>query len=211
MSGEPSTNAKLLVFLHVALKQRAFQSELQPALPGVNVTTVGRVADLERALKEGQDAVLTLPIVLAAQKLTPVLQGQWKGSKSEAYALVAADTPPDPAKVTTLGALDLLGREGMPAFVQSLVGGSHKIERVTKVEDLLPLLQLQRVDAILIAARLLDELKATSRMALATTLLASQVDLPAVARTGPAGDAVVAAVAKLSGNIARALGVDQWR
>ncbi|HSU39172.1 MAG TPA: hypothetical protein VLJ38_06385, partial [Polyangiaceae bacterium] len=32
---------KLLVFLHVALKQRAFESELQAAMPGVEVRAVG--------------------------------------------------------------------------------------------------------------------------------------------------------------------------
>jgi hypothetical protein len=207
MSPEP----KLLVFLHVALKQRAFQVELQTALPGIVVTTVGRIADLERSLKEGQDAVLSLPPVLVAQKLEPALQGLWKGAKDEPYSLVGADAPPDPAKVATLGALDLLGREGMPAFVQSLMGAAPKIERVTKVEDLLPLLQMQRVDAILLASRLLNELKATSRMSLGPKELPVKVGLPAVAKTGPGASTVLAAVSQLSGGIAKALGVDQWR
>jgi hypothetical protein len=56
MSDHPSPPApgrqpfKLLVFLHVALKQRAFQSELQAALGDVAVTTVGRTADFDRGL-----------------------------------------------------------------------------------------------------------------------------------------------------------------
>lgn len=211
MSTDTAASPKLLVFLHVALKQRAFQAELQTALPGVAVTTVGRIADLERSLKEGQDAVLSLPAVLAAQKLEPALQGLWKGAKDETYTLVGADTPPDPTKVATLGALDLLGREGMNAFVQSLMGTSPKVERVTKVEDLLPLLQLQRVDAILLAARLLNELRATSRMKLGPKDLPTKVGLPAVAKAGARGGAVLVAVKKLSGGIATALGVDQWR
>ena len=48
-SGEP----RLLVFLHVAAKQRAFQTELQAALPGIVVTAVGRTGDFDRALGEG--------------------------------------------------------------------------------------------------------------------------------------------------------------
>jgi hypothetical protein len=95
--------------------------------------------------------------------------------------------------------------------VQTLVGASPKLERVTKVEDLLPLLQMQRVDAILLAARLLDELRAASRMNLGQKELPSKVGLPAVATTGPGGAAVVAAVSKLSGSLEKALGVDQWR
>ena len=44
---------KLLVYLHVAVKQRAFQSLLGAGLSGVAITAVGRVADFERALHTG--------------------------------------------------------------------------------------------------------------------------------------------------------------
>jgi hypothetical protein len=211
VSADQSTNPKLLVFLHVALKQRAFQTELQNALPGLVVTTVGRVADLERSIKEGQDAVLTLPAVLAAQKLEAALQGLYKGSPVEPYSLVGADAAPDPAKIATVGALDILGREGMNALVQSLVGGTPRVERVTKVEDLLPLLQLQRVEAILIASRLLDELRASSRLTLGQKELPTKMGLAALAKTGAGGSQALEAVRKLSGGIIKTMGVDQWR
>src|SRR4051812_47077791 len=132
-------DAKLLVFLHVAVKQRALQTEIEAALPHVTVTAVGRVGDFDRALKDGQDAVLTLPLVLAAHGLAVALRGLRGGASDEKYALVGADAPPDPARVTAVGVLDLLGREGMNSFVHNLVGGAPRVERVTKVEDLLPL------------------------------------------------------------------------
>ena len=37
MTPESSGNPRLLVFLHVAAKQRAFQTELQTSLPGIVV------------------------------------------------------------------------------------------------------------------------------------------------------------------------------
>src|SRR5437016_2671028 len=104
---------RLLVFLHVALKQRAFQSQLQGALPGVAVTTVGRTADFERGMAERPDAVLTLPVVLAAHRLTPTLEGLRKGSPEEAYVLAGVDAAPDPARVAIVGVIDFLGRDGM--------------------------------------------------------------------------------------------------
>src|SRR5687768_3165067 len=75
-----STNAQaaapqLLVFLHTAVKQRALQDALASSLPGVSVTTVGRVADFERKLAEGPDAVLTLPVVLRSKGLAVALAG----------------------------------------------------------------------------------------------------------------------------------------
>src|SRR5690242_18609706 len=99
-------SGRLLAYLHVAIKQRALQSDLEGALPGVEVIAVGRVGDFERLLKEGVDAVLALPVVLAAYNLSPSLQGQRGGSSEERYALVAVGSTPDPSRVATVGALN---------------------------------------------------------------------------------------------------------
>jgi hypothetical protein len=205
------SGGKLLVFLHVAVKQRAFQSELQSALAGITVTAVGRIGDFDRALREGQDAVLTLPVVLAAHGLTAHLRGQRKGSPDEKYSLVGVDAAPDPARVAVLGTLDLLGRDGMSEFVRGLVGGNPKVERVTKVEDLLPLLQMQRVDAIMLPSRLFNEIKAASRLNLVQRELPSAIGLPAVSKVGVGGPEVLSALARLPPNLLATLGVDQWR
>src|SRR3954471_20719658 len=114
--------SKLLVFLHLAIKQRALEAMLQSALPGISVTAVGRIADFERALEESQDAVLTLPVVLEGKSLAPRLRGFRGGSADEKYCLVGADTAPEPARAGSVGALDLLGREGTTAFVHKLLG-----------------------------------------------------------------------------------------
>lgn len=203
--------AKLLVFLHVALKQRAFESELQAAMPGVEVRAVGRLADFERALGDGTDAVLSLPPLLTAHGLTPKLQGLHGGSPDEKFSLVGAGTAPDPARVAAVGALDLLGREGTNAFVYGLLGARPKVERVTKFEDLLPLLQMQKVDAIVLPSRLLPELTEASRLPLAPRELTKLVKLPAVASVGTGGADVMAEVTHLNGKVAKTLGVDAWR
>jgi len=203
--------SKLLVFLHVALKQRAFEGELQAALPGVEVRAVGRLADFERALGDGADAVLSLPPLLTAHGLTPKLQGLHGGSPDEKYSLVGAGTAPDPARVAAVGALDLLGREGTNAFVYGLLGSRPKVERVTKFEDLLPLVQMQKVDAIVLPTRLLPELQEASRLQLAPRELTKLVKLPAVASVGSAAGDVIGAITHLGGKVAKTLGVDAWR
>jgi hypothetical protein len=208
-SGRPQP--KLLAFLHVPLKQRAFQSELQAALGGVAVTAVGRTADFDRGLWDGPDAVLTLPVVLAAHGLPVTLQGLRRGSAEEPCALAGVDATPDPATVATVGVLDLLGRDGMNQLVLGLLGRLPKVERVTKVEDLLPLLQLQRVDAILLPSRLLGEVKAPTRLNLVSRELPRGIGLPAVASRGPGGPEIVQAIRRLPARIAGALGVAEWR
>ncbi len=202
---------KLLVFLHVALKQRAFESELQAALPGLEVRAVGRLGDFERGLEDGQDAVMSLPPVLASHGLTSKLQGMRGGSSDEKYSLVGAGVVPDPARVSAVGALDLLGHDGTNAFVWDLLGARPKVERVTKFEDLLPLLQMQKVDGILLPARLVPELQNASRLPLAGRELSKLVKLPAVASVGGGGADALAQIARIPAKVSKTLGVDAWR
>lgn len=209
--GALAASGSLLVYLHVSMKQRAFQSALGAQLPGVTTTAVGRIADFDRALQEAPDAVLTLPVVLSAKGLSPALRGAASGSTEERYALVGADASPDPSRVASVGALDILGREGTNRFVRSLVRAQPRVERVTKVEDLLPLLQMQRVEAVLLPLRLVPELRAASRLPLALRELDVSVALPAVASTGPNGSSVLGAIGKMGKELSKLLGVDEWR
>jgi hypothetical protein len=207
----PGANPKLLVFLHVALKQGAFQIELQAALLGIAVTAVGRVGDFDRALAERPDAVLALPVVLVAHGMVPEVRGRRKGSPDEKYSLVAVGVGPDPARVAVVGTIDVLGRDGMTSFVQTLLGTKPRVERVTKVEDLLALLQMQRADAILLPSRLFNQIKATSRLNLAQRELPGAIGLPALASVGPRGKEVASALSRLPSSLTDAMGVDEWR
>ena len=202
---------RLLVFLHVAQKQRALQSELQAALPALVVTAVGRLADFERGLRDGQDAVLTLPLVMSAFGMNPQVQGRSAGSPEEKYSLVSSGAAVDPARVTAVGALDILGRDATTSFVHGLLGARPRVERVTKVEDLLPLLQMQRVDAVLLPSRLVAEVQTASRLSLTQRELASQVKLPALASVGGGGSQAISLVSRLPLKVSKTLGVDEWR
>lgn len=202
---------KLLVFLHVAVKQRALQGALQGGLPGTDVTAVGRIGDFERALMAGTDAVLASAPVLSSFKLRIRLQGSRAGSAEEKYSLIGVGSEPNSERVASVGALDLLGRDGTNAFVHGLLGTTPRIERVSKVEDLLPLLQMQRVDAILLPARLFTEIKSASKLVLVPKELQKTVGLPAVAAVSPVGDSVAASVGRMPVSLAKMLGVDSWR
>jgi len=203
-------SARLLAFVQTSIKQRALQQLLQDALPSLSITTVGRVADFGRALTEGQDAILTLPIVMRARGISPQLLGRRAGASDETYSLVGANGVPVIANLRTVGAIDMLDRAGTNALVQNLVGQQVKVERVTKVEDLLPLLQLQRADAVLLPTRLFPDVKATSSLNLEHRELSGRLGLPALASVGPAGAEALAQAAKLNGKAAQLLGVDSW-
>src|SRR5512145_497721 len=158
---------KLLVFLHLPVTQRALQTTLSDALSGITVTAVGRIADFDRAIADGQDALLSLPMVLTSRGASPGLQGYRGGVADENYALVGNGTAPEPNRVKVVGALDVLGRAETTAFVRRVVGGAPSVERVTKVEDLVALLQMQRADSVLLPARLVPEVRKMTRLSLA--------------------------------------------
>jgi hypothetical protein len=202
---------KLLVYLHLAVKQQALQSTLQKALPGLVITAVGRIADFDRALADGRDAVLSLPIVLSAKRFEPVLHGERQGALDEEYVLVGTDAGLDALRARSVGAVDVLGREGTTSFIHALIGAQPKVERVTKVEDLLPLLQMQRVDGIVLPARLVSDLRSTSRLVLVEHRLATRVGLPAVAAIGSNAELAIGAIRRLPRAASLLLGVDQWR
>jgi hypothetical protein len=202
---------KLLVFVQTVIKQRALQLLLQDALPGLEVTAVGRVADFERGLEEGQDAVLTLPAVMQTHGIAPQVRGRKAGAVDEPYSLVAVDATPSIASLKTVGAIEMLDRAGTNALVRDVVGKQVKVERVAKVEDLLPLLQLSRADAVLLPSRMIADIKKTSSLNLASLELPKQLGLPALAAIGGAGKLAVLQAGKLSGRPAELLGVDSWQ
>ncbi len=105
----------------------------------------------------------------------------------------------------------MVGREGTNNFVKGLLDASPKVERVSKVEDLLPLLQMQRVESVLLPTRLVSELKSASKLNLVTKELTKPVGLPAVAVLTAGGEKIVAAVSKMSAATSKTLGVDSWR
>lgn len=201
---------RLLVFLHLPITQRALEKFLRSALSEVEVTAVGRVADFDRALADGQDGVLSLPVVLAAKGLAPDLHGRRDGVTDEPYALVGPDSSPDPVEVSAVGVLDLLGRSGTASFVRQVLGTEPKIERVTKVDDLLALLQMRRADAVMLPTRLVPAIRRTSRLNLVDRQLGTRVGLPAAAGTGAGASAVLSGLSRLDHNTLTLLGVDGW-
>jgi hypothetical protein len=79
------------------------------------------------------------------------------------------------------------------------------------VEDLLPLLQLQRADAVLLPSRLFPEVQRGSKLALASNELAKTVALPAAASATPLGVQVLSALSRIPANLCKILGVELWR
>lgn len=201
----------LAVFVHVDAKLRYFQGLLRDALPSVDVTVYSRFGDAIQAIDGGANALLALRSVLEYQGLKLALSGHVSGQTTEPYVLIANGRQVEPKSVRRVGTVDLLGRRGTQQWVERLLGANPEVNRVTKFEDLLPMLQLEMVDAVLIPEAVASLFREKSRLPLQTTHLGAQVGLPALSVLKPGGERIVPALSHVGGHLNHILRIGGWQ
>lgn len=216
LNGLPRTveaaQVSLYVFLHSLLEARALSRLFEAALPGVAVWVLTRSRDFSQVRTRNPDAIIALLPVLIANGFTPVLQGHKGGQAAEPYVLLST-RPVTPSSVKSVGAVDVLGRREMAQFVSSLLGGNEpRVAPVTKLADLLALLQLGEVEAVLLPARHANALSSRTRLNLTVTRLEGKgVGLPAFYPNSAAGQRLKGDFANLPAGLLHEIGVDSWR
>lgn len=207
---------RLMVYLQTNIRSRALESALESQMPSVDVIVVGRFRDFARGLAERPDAAIALEPVLKAQGVNYQMRGTRAGQDTESYVLLSTGAPivKEQRAGLVLGAVDLLGRERMAAFVQTLLGvdTAVDIKYVLKSEDLLSLLQFKSVDAVVLSADEAQRIRAVSKLTLTTTPLEARVGLVAAAFETEAGRRLIKPIVMgLDIETKRRLGVDAWR
>jgi hypothetical protein len=202
----------LHLFLHSHRTARSLEELLEAALSGVTVRAFSRAKDFVSGLSSHPDAVLAASPVLEALGYSPTVHGLRGGEDHEPYVLLSTRAV-TPTSVQTVGAVDLLGRERMPEFIAGLLGGHRpNVVPVTKLLDLLPLLQFDKVDSVIVPARSVSLLTERTRMSLNSTHLPKgEVGLPALSPLTAVGHEIGAKVRRLSLATSLEIGVDSWR
>jgi hypothetical protein len=200
------------MFVHTLLEPRGLGQHFETTLPDVSVWVLSRSADFAQIRERDPDAVLALSPVLAAHGFTPSLQGQRAGQVSEPYVVLSTG-PVQPDRLRSVGAVDILGRRRMPEFVASLLGGNEPaVTPVVKLVDLLALLQLERVEAVVLPARDAGPLMSRTRLRLTETRLnGSGVGLPALCAVTQAGKQIERMLTSVPLETLQKIGVDSWR
>jgi hypothetical protein len=153
---------------------------------------------------------LSLKPVLSEQRLSVSVEGLRLGAAAERYVLVSTREV-EPARLTSAGTLDILGRRGTQRFVHEQLKAGPRVQAVSKFEDLLPLLQLDMVEAILVPERWVAMIRAGSKLPLKVSAFATQVGLPALAVVRPGGSELIARIKALGPELNKEIGVDTWR
>jgi hypothetical protein len=214
--GQEPGRPSVYVYLHTDTKSALLEKGLQEKLPGLEITVFGRFRDFEEAMTARRpDAVVALNALLASQNVPIALQGLRGENDWEPYVLLSPGQPLEGSlSGKVIGVVDLLGRNGTQEFVAKLLKTPDvKLKRVTKMEDLLPLLQFSAADGVLVPSAAVKSVTERSRLPLRVRELPdARVTLPAVgvlnAKTKPLA---IKQILGLDGDTNKLLGVDKWR
>jgi hypothetical protein len=156
----------LHVFFPTTIRPLVLQKQLSDDLPGCKVTVFGRYSDFtERVLADTPDAILSKPDVIRQFDVYSLtVSGVRGGASDEPYYLLSAQQSDQQTAsgVHIVGAVDFMGRHGMDSLAAALFKSVPRLKRVSKVEDLLPLLAFGMAGEVLVRARNADYLIATS-------------------------------------------------
>lgn len=216
-SQAPAQPAKPVVhvFVQVDAKSSALEKSLQQQLPELSITVFSRYRDLEDAnVTARPDGLLAITPVLLQRGKKPCLQGTRGGKDQEPWLLVSVGNPLEGSlSGKTIGAVDVMGRDGTQTFVAGLLKTQDvKVKRVAKSDDLLPLLEFNAADAILIPRSSLARLIERTQLAIKSKEVpGGPVGLPAVAVFNETSkDAVIKAFTGLDGATKKLLGIEAW-
>lgn len=212
----PVLGDNLYVFVPTDVRAKVMQQDISATCPDVGVTVFGRGKDFRRQVKKSPpDAILSLlPVIDRSGNFETVMRGVQNGFTEEEYVLVSVDKALDLGQIQTnkIGVVDLLGRKPMGEFVSQLFQADIKLKRVTKQEDLLPLLTFGSVDGIFVSERLFRQIKDRSNLNLVATSLNIKVGLVSAALAGAeAKEKIVNCLKKFNTKLNGTLGVDKWR
>lgn len=205
----------LLICLPGGHSPARIDSLLGPSLAPRKVIAFLRVRDLEDVLPSYPKAAIVTTSSYAAY-----LKGysiRLKGKRREAhskYLVVSADTTLTSADLGSrrLGILDFLGREKIPRFVEDAFGVKPAmLKRVNKREDLLSLLGMEAVDAIVVEAGDLAELKKETKLKLAVVSESKPIaHFPVLAVPAGGDEGVDQVLLSQPKPVLDMLGVDRW-
>jgi hypothetical protein len=208
---------KLFVYYPSLVRPLAMQEALAEKCPGLDITVFGRQTDFQALVeRDHPEAILAqAPVLGQFPDYALQLQGLRKGKVSETYVLLSIDKPVDLSGVSAsaIGAVGLLDRKAMAGFVADLLPAAPRINRVTKVEDLLPLLIFRSVPAVLVSESTMQEFQKKSQANLVGVRLEkAKVGLVALGTLAGADEKEMAkALRGLGQGEMLLLGVDAWK
>ena len=216
LSGNLVSADDLYVFFPVTTRLRVVKEEFTKALPGTKITVFGRYKDFKTKIKmDAPVAILTKPAVIEQIKgYTIKLKGLRKGSVLEPYVMLSVDQKINPGSLEkiSIGVFDILGRRGMKKFIKKYFDPVHGLERVSKMEDLLPLLSFSMAETILIPEYFVNYFKTISKLNFVVTKVKMETGIMGLAlKEGNATTALLKKFKVIDQKVNKLMEVDNWK
>ena len=209
---------KLYVFYPSSTRPHIISEKLQNVMNGVKVYVFGRYSDfIARVTMEPPDAVLTkTSLIQQLDNYTVVLRGARENRTDERFVLVSVSGKNQRLRVdseTIIGMVDYFGRNGTLDFVKQFFPDASKIKRVTKPEDLMPLLIFDMADCVMVEENSAEFLANLSNRPLSIVPLNSQKQgIVAIATLKNRNDtAITNCLKKYQKETTLLFGIDQWK
>lgn len=215
----PLSAASLSVFYPTTVRAKVLQEHISAACKNVDITVFGHQRDFHALVSSTPtDAILAAPsVVQSFTDYRTVMRAHRDGLPEQNYFFVDinGDVSPIPLLGQRVGVVDLLGAKEMPRYISQLFNVPIKVKRVTKLEDLLPLISFAAVDTIFVSQHALTFIQGKTAMSLNVAPSGKALGIASLAILSTRGSGVQQAIRECVGKFDRQLnekfGVDEWK
>ncbi len=180
--------SKMAVFFPSTVSVTHIQKALSvdPTYKDFEVTVYKKFRDFNSVVKNIKPEVIIAPAEFLDYNTSykGVAQLQMKGKRTFQYDVISIDKKWDASKIKSgsIGVVQVLDRKETKQQIKKIVGNSFKkIKRVTKIEDLFPLLALENANYILISPHAYNAVKDKFRADVTYVLKSKEIGFPIIA------------------------------
>jgi hypothetical protein len=194
-------------------RDRALKSDT--GLSGINITVLGKFREFSSSVKRNKPSYIIAPSSFSNinKDYKAVYQFSLNGQSSFKYLILATKPKWTKANISkgSIGIVDELGRTGTKKFVLANVGKFKLVKRVTKADDLMPLLVLENANYIMIRPNNYEILKQKFTAQTIKILESKTVEHPMIYVLNNTPQAEIDKLGKMSQDTIKALGFSELK
>ena len=199
----------------IPVKEREKALKSDSALSGTEITVFGKFSEFSSSLKNSKPKFLMVPATFVTYNpdYRAVYQFTKGGQSNFKFKILSVNDEWNKNNMEkgSVGIVDELGRKQTSAFIKDEVGKFKRVKRVTKTDDLMPLLVLENANFIIIRPQNYEILKA--KYTAKTNLVGESktINYPVICALKDIPDSEVSKFANLSQAVIKALGFDELK
>lgn len=214
----PSFASELMyVFFPSTTRAKIMQEKITTLCPNISVVVFGRQRDFSKSLISDPPNFILAPALVVdnSAQYQSVLKAFRDDLTDQIYYLVSinASIPINKLSGKRLGAVALLDAKNMSKFLGEKLKSELRIKRVTKIEDLLPLITFNAVDAIFVSESDLDFLRGKTELNLIAQKTTIRLGLATLAENPNAREPKesISCVSRFNSELNSMFGVHKWK